>query len=131
MARAELVGKVTVVVTMVFYCLVVATPRVVEGALTCEQVISDISPCATYLINGGTVSTDCCNGVKLLNSVVTTTNDRQTVCKCSKQTATTLPGIIPDNVRSLPAKCGVKVDFDFDPSADCSKYTFFLKDFSL
>ncbi|KAJ0574137.1 putative plant non-specific lipid-transfer protein/Par allergen [Helianthus annuus] len=124
MARAELVGKVAVVVAVVFYCLVVVAPYVVEGALTCEQVVSDLAPCGTYLINGGTVSTDCCNGVKSLNGAATTTDDRQTVCKCTEQTATTLPGVKIENVRSLPGKCGLNIDFDISLDTDCSKYIF-------
>ncbi|KAK1434600.1 hypothetical protein QVD17_00348 [Tagetes erecta] len=120
MARgAILVSKVAV--AMVFYCLVVTTPRAVEGVLTCEQVISDLAPCATYLINGGTVSTDCCSGVKSLNSAATTTDDRQAVCKCTEQTATTLPGMNLDNIRSLPSKCGLDIAFDINLNTDCSK----------
>ncbi|XP_076941768.1 non-specific lipid-transfer protein 1-like [Bidens hawaiensis] len=120
MARAALVHKMAVAVAVV-YCLVVAAPRAVEGAITCEQVISDLTPCATYLINGGTASTECCSGVTSLNSAVTTLDDRQAVCKCTEQTVTALPGINIDNARTLPGKCGLNVSFDISLNSDCSK----------
>ncbi|KAI3694944.1 hypothetical protein L1987_77928 [Smallanthus sonchifolius] len=119
MARASMVG--TVALVAVFYSLLVAAPLEVEGVVTCEQVISDLSTYATYLINGGTVPTDCCSGVTSLNSAATTTDDRQAVCRCTEQTVTTLPGINLDNVRSLPGKCGLDIDFNISLNTDCSK----------
>lgn len=124
MARGEMVVKVALVA--VFYSIVVATPRVVEAAVTCDLVISDLAPCATYLTSGGQVPSDCCKGVKSLNDAATTTADRQAFCTCAEQTITSLPGIKLDNVRSLPKKCGVNFPYDLAPGTDCSKYVPFF-----
>ncbi|MDK0727977.1 non-specific lipid-transfer protein, partial [Clostridium perfringens] len=115
MAIVEMVRKVALVAVF-FYCLVVAVPRAVEGAITCELVVSDLAPCAGFLTTGGQVSTDCCNGVKSLKNAAATKDDRQMVCRCAEQTVSTLPGINLDNVRDLPGKCGVDFPYQVTPN---------------
>nr|GEY05361.1 lipid transfer protein [Tanacetum cinerariifolium] len=119
MARGEMVGKVALVV--VLYFLVVVGLRAVEGQVTCDQVVSYMAPCATYLTsNGDSVPSDCCGGVNSLNNAATTTSDRQAVCRCLEQTASQFPDINPEKVRSLPGKCRVSLPYEISPTTDCS-----------
>ncbi|KAJ9543085.1 hypothetical protein OSB04_022792 [Centaurea solstitialis] len=115
-------GKVALVVLL---CLMVASAPS-EGAMTCQMVVSGLTPCAAYLTRGGPVPTSCCNGITSLYRSATTTVDRQTACRCMEQAAGMVPGINLQNAGSLPGKCGVNIPYKISPTTDCSKYTFFL-----
>ncbi|CAI9268704.1 unnamed protein product [Lactuca saligna] len=112
MARMAMMVLCVVVTSMV-----VAAPYA-EAAITCAQVVSSLSPCLSYLKNGGAVPSACCNGVKSLNSAARTTPDRQTACRCLKSAS---GGVNPGNAASLPGKCGVSIPYKISPSTDCSK----------
>ncbi|KAL7616722.1 hypothetical protein Lser_V15G02749 [Lactuca serriola] len=107
----------TMVFCVVVTCMVVAAPYA-EAAITCGQVVSSLSQCASYLRNGGAVPPACCSGVKSLNSAARTTPDRQTVCGCLKRAS---GGVNAGNAASLPGKCGVNIPYKISPSTDCSK----------
>nr|KAJ0225113.1 hypothetical protein LSAT_V11C100028670 [Lactuca sativa] len=66
---------------MMVFCVVVTCMVVAETyaqAITCDQVVSDLSPCYGYLTNGGAVSSACCSGVDALNSAANSASARQT-----------------------------------------------------
>ncbi|XP_024974820.1 non-specific lipid-transfer protein 1-like [Cynara cardunculus var. scolymus] len=113
-------GKVAL---MVLFCLMVATapPYTAEGAMTCQMVVSSLTPCASYLTRGGPVPASCCSGITSLYKAATTTTDRQTACRCMEQAAGMVPGIDLNNAGSLPGKCGVKIPYKISPTTDCSK----------
>nr|ACQ42221.1 lipid transfer protein [Chimonanthus praecox] len=106
-------------VVMVTGALMV-TPYV-EAALTCGTVTSALSPCITYVRNGGSVPASCCQGVAALNSAAKTTADRQAACSCLKSALSSVSGIQPSLASSLPGKCGVSIPYQISPSTDCSK----------
>ncbi|PWA83489.1 plant lipid transfer protein/Par allergen [Artemisia annua] len=119
MARGEMVGKVALVVAL--YFLVVVGLHAVEGEVTCDQVVSNMAPCATYLTsNRDSVPSGCCRGINSLNNAARTTPDRQAVCRCLEQTASQLSDVDPEKARSLPEKCGVNLPFEISPRTDCS-----------
>ncbi|PWA97104.1 non-specific lipid-transfer protein 3 [Artemisia annua] len=114
-----MVGKVVLVVAI--YFLVVAGLHAVEGEVTCDQVVSNMTPCVTYLTSSGdSVPSDCCSGVNSLNNAATTTADKQAACKCLEQSASQLSDIDLEKARSLPGKCGVNLPYDISPTTDCS-----------
>nr|AGL08240.1 non-specific lipid transfer protein 1 [Cuphea paucipetala] len=101
--------------------LVVAFPGRVESAVSCSQVVNYLTPCVNYVINGGTVSRQCCGGVRSLYTAAGTTKDRQDVCNCIKSVVNGVP-VSPtyiNNAASLPSKCGVRLPFKISPSTDC------------
>ncbi|CAH1418684.1 unnamed protein product [Lactuca virosa] len=109
-------GKATLALLL---CVMVA--NVVEGeVVTCQMVVSSITPCVGYLTRGGTASPSCCSGVNYLNKAAATTPDRQTACKCLKQAANMLPGLNLDAAGSLPMKCGVYIPYEISPDTDCA-----------
>jgi len=60
-----------------------------EGAISCNQVVSALTPCAGYLIgNAATPAPACCAAIKGLDSQVKATPDRQAVCNFLKNQAT-------------------------------------------
>ncbi|XP_076899825.1 non-specific lipid-transfer protein 1-like [Bidens hawaiensis] len=114
-----LVVKISLVVVM---CFMVATaPYAVDGAVTCQTVVTSLTPCATYLTRGGPVPPACCSGITSLYKAASTTTDRQTACKCMEQAAGMVPGISLDAASSLPGKCGVNIPYKISPTTDCSK----------
>ncbi|XP_041996634.1 non-specific lipid-transfer protein 1-like [Salvia splendens] len=111
-------GEIKVVCLVVI--VVVAAVVTAEGAISCGQVMSSVSPCLAYLQGSGPVAASCCDGVKNLNKAAATTPDRQAVCGCIKSLAPTV-GAKPDLINSLISKCGVALPYRYSPSMDCSK----------
>ncbi|KAG9443611.1 hypothetical protein H6P81_014951 [Aristolochia fimbriata] len=112
--------KITLVGMIILLCLWGGAP-VTEGAMTCNRVVSALTPCIDFLRFGGEPSSLCCTGLQGLNSAASTTADRQTVCSCIKRAADGVTGLVYENVVSLPSDCGLKVTYQISPSADCSK----------
>ncbi|CAH1418686.1 unnamed protein product [Lactuca virosa] len=100
-------------------CVMVA--NTVEAAVTCQMVVSSLTPCASYLTARGPVTASCCNGITSLYKAASTTVDRQTACKCMEQAAGMVPGINLNAASSLPGKCGVNIPYKISPTTDCSK----------
>ncbi|KAD3336684.1 hypothetical protein E3N88_32203 [Mikania micrantha] len=115
-----LVVKMMGLVALIFF-MVVSAQYTVDGAVTCQTVVSCLTPCATYLTRGGPVPSSCCSGITSLYKAATTTVDRQTACRCMEQTARMVPGISLDAASSLPKKCGVTIPYNVSPTTDCSK----------
>ncbi|GKV02301.1 hypothetical protein SLEP1_g14755 [Rubroshorea leprosula] len=104
---------------VVLLSMVVSAP--VAQALTCNEVISGLTPCIGYLTGSGALSSGCCSGVQSLNSAAKTTADRQAACNCLKNTAKSMTGINYGLAAGLPGKCGVNIPYAISPSTDCSK----------
>ncbi|GFY82443.1 hypothetical protein Acr_02g0006830 [Actinidia rufa] len=84
-------------------CIVaLAVAPYAEATITCGTVQSKLAPCLTYLKNGGMLPAKCCSGVKELNSLASTTPDRQQACQCIKNTAQKIPGLHPGLASGLP-----------------------------
>ncbi|XP_010527034.1 PREDICTED: non-specific lipid-transfer protein 11-like [Tarenaya hassleriana] len=91
-----------------------------EGkAITCSQANLSMAPCLSYLMNGGNPSALCCKGMKNLKKATPEKDDRQTVCRCLKDTATKNPKIKDDNASQLPGKCGVDFGVPFSTGTNC------------
>ncbi|KAK0584846.1 hypothetical protein LWI29_019643 [Acer saccharum] len=101
--------------------LVVATPMA-QSIVSCDQVISNVSPCIMYLRSIGPLTPTCCNGIKVLNSAAVTTPNRQQICNCLKNAAKSASGINPTLAAGLPGKCGVNNPFNISPSTNCALY---------
>ncbi|KAF7825422.1 non-specific lipid-transfer protein 3-like [Senna tora] len=104
-------------------CVALASPKA-EAAVTCTQVYNNLSPCISYVANGGAVPDQCCRGIRTLFGMAQTTPDRQAVCSCIK---TAVNGIPYNNnnlnlAAGLPKKCGVNIPYQISPSTDlCGK----------
>ncbi|KAI7743270.1 hypothetical protein M8C21_017942 [Ambrosia artemisiifolia] len=117
------VVKMPLVALMCF--MVASAPYAVDGAVTCQTVVTSLTPCATYLTRGGPVPPSCCSGINSLYRAATTITDRQTACRCMEQAAGMVPGINLNAASSLPGKCGVNIPYKISPTTDCSKYLLF------
>ncbi|GAV69099.1 Tryp_alpha_amyl domain-containing protein, partial [Cephalotus follicularis] len=99
-----------------------------EGAISCSDVLKDLSPCVKYLQNGsGMPPAACCTGASTLASAATTSADKKTACGCIKAAAQQLnPNA--QLAQALPGNCGITLPFTVSPNVDCSKclsiYTF-------
>nr|ATU75069.1 nonspecific lipid transfer protein [Pinus sylvestris]QWM97377.1 non-specific lipid transfer protein [Pinus sylvestris]QWM97378.1 non-specific lipid transfer protein [Pinus sylvestris] len=94
----------------------------VEGAISCNQVVSAMTPCATYLLgNAATPAAACCPSIRGLDSQVKATPDRQAVCNCLKTQAQSY-GVKLGKAANLPGLCKVTdLNVPISPNVDCSK----------
>ncbi|KAL5166781.1 Non-specific lipid-transfer protein 3 [Glycine soja] len=111
---------------MAIVCLVLGvisiTPKA-QAAVTCNQVVSNLTPCISYVLNGGkAVPGPCCNGIKTLFNLAHSTPDRQTVCKCIKNAVSAFHygKSNVDRAAALPKQCGVNIPYQISPSTDCT-----------
>ncbi|XP_016487444.2 non-specific lipid-transfer protein 1 [Nicotiana tabacum] len=112
------------VALLVVMCIAAATSVMLtphaDAAISCGQVVTRLSPCISYVRQGGAIPAPCCSGIKALNSQATTTPDRQATCNCIKSAAASINGINFSLAGSLPSKCGVNLPYKISPSIDCS-----------
>nr|XP_043637705.1 non-specific lipid-transfer protein 1-like isoform X1 [Erigeron canadensis] len=112
-------AKVALVATLVAI-VVASVPRSSESAVTCQLVVSRLTPCATYLIRGGQVPQTCCHGVQTLYKEANTKTDRQIACTCMEQAANLVPGLNINYASELPTKCDVSIPYKISRTFDCS-----------
>ncbi|KAJ6365790.1 hypothetical protein OIU76_030549 [Salix suchowensis] len=102
-------------------CAVVMAASTAKAAISCNQVVSALTPCISYVVSNGALTQQCCQAIRGLNSAARTTPDRQGVCTCLKNTASQF-AYNSRNVAlaaGLAGKCGVKLPYKIDPSTDC------------
>ncbi|GMN40565.1 hypothetical protein TIFTF001_009786 [Ficus carica] len=122
MAISPTFAKIACVVVV---AMVVAAPA--AEALSCGTVSSSLAQCIAYArSSGGTVPTACCNGIRTLNSLAKTSQDRKDACACLKSAAGRISGLNLSLIAGLPGKCGVNIPYKISPSTDCSKYDYSL-----
>ncbi|GKV02298.1 hypothetical protein SLEP1_g14752 [Rubroshorea leprosula] len=92
----------------------------IANALTCSEISSQLSPCLSYLRNGGSVSSKCCSGVENLNNKSNTTPLRQQPCNCFRTLASEVSGIKTEYASSLPGKCGVNLQYKISWDTNCN-----------
>ncbi|KAF8706983.1 hypothetical protein HU200_030509 [Digitaria exilis] len=111
------------VLMVVALCFLMTTTTVVNGGVSCGQVVGWVSPCISYAMGqqGTSPPPACCSGVKSLNDAAHNTADRQATCKCLKQATSVMHGLKPDLVAGIPSKCGVHIPYPISGSTDCSK----------
>lgn len=113
---------------LVLACMAISAPKGAKADISCDQVVRNLTPCISYVANGGSVAAACCSGIKSLYDAAKTTADRKSVCKCLKQAINGIPytsynlGL----AAGLPNKCGVNLPYKISPSADCNKYIWSL-----
>ncbi|KAH7544782.1 hypothetical protein FEM48_Zijuj01G0022800 [Ziziphus jujuba var. spinosa] len=92
-----------------------------EAAISCSDVISNLRPCVSYLVNGsGKPPPACCSGVSAVASAASTSADKKTACNCIKSAAKNV-NLNPQLAQALPGNCGVNLPFPVSPNTDCSK----------
>lgn len=109
--------------SLLIVCLALCSHK--ANAVDCQTVLNDLTPCVSYLMNGGaTVPGQCCNGVRTLFGQAKTTPDRRTVCNCIKNAIRNIPYNSNNlNLASgLPKKCGVNLPYQISPNIDCNRY---------
>ncbi|XP_019418995.1 PREDICTED: non-specific lipid-transfer protein 1-like [Lupinus angustifolius] len=111
--------KVTLVAT-IMACMVIIGSHA-EATVTCEQVTIWLTPCISYAVLGGNVSSLCCQGVHSLNAAYKNGDDRRGSCQCVKDRAALIPGIDYNRVNEIGEKCGSKCPYKVYPTTDCSK----------
>ncbi|PON51588.1 Lipid transfer protein/Par allergen [Parasponia andersonii] len=109
---------------MVITCTELAASKSAEATITCGQVVRYLTPCISYVANGGTVPAACCNGIRTLYGLAQTIADRQGVCKCVKDAISgfSCNGYNVNFAAWLPSKCGVNLPYKISPSTNCQRY---------
>lgn len=113
-------NRAIVAMTVVIFLL--TAPHAANAAVSCGQVASALGQCMSYAKSGqGNPSAACCSGVSSLNSMASSTADRQAVCNCLKNFAQS-NSVNAGAAASIPGKCGVNVPYAISTSTDCSQY---------
>lgn len=99
----------------------VAAPPPAKAVITCDTVYDGVKPCLNYVLFGGIVSTDCCNGLESVIASATTTADHQSACSCIKSLASQATDDELSRAASIPGQCGATIPFEISPNVDCSK----------
>ncbi|CAA7051028.1 unnamed protein product [Microthlaspi erraticum] len=89
--------------------------------MSCDSVMGELNPCISFVLQGGTISTSCCNGVTMLNNQAQTSAQRRSVCRCIKYDINGVP-FSPkqlDNALNIPSKCGVDLPYRISPATNC------------
>ncbi|KAK2976648.1 hypothetical protein RJ640_008184 [Escallonia rubra] len=89
-------------------------------AINCGQVDASLAPCLTYLRQGGAPPRQCCDGVSAITKMATTPADKRAACQCVKDAASRQTSLNDDAAKTLPQKCGVKMDIPISPTTDCN-----------
>lgn len=113
------------VACMVVLCMGVVGAPMMAQAISCGDVTKDLAPCLSYLMNGGTASDACCEGVRSILGAAGTTSEKQTVCNCLKDAANNF-GINDNYAQALPGLCNVSVPYKISRSTNCAKYVLML-----
>ncbi|CAH9145948.1 unnamed protein product [Cuscuta epithymum] len=96
-----------------------------EAQLTCNDVVTSLSPCLNFVTGGSTGAAlppaGCCAGIKSLFAAAQTTPDRRTVCTCLKTVSSSATTAQIGRAASLPTACGVAIPYKISPQVDCSK----------
>ncbi|KAL7203888.1 hypothetical protein ACSBR2_017027 [Camellia fascicularis] len=108
-------------VVMVMAVLAVIQLMVQPGqAISCGQVDGYLAPCAPYLIGGsGSPAPTCCDEVKNIKGMASTTADKRAACNCIKQAANRYWNLKDDAAQSLAANCGVQMDIPVSRTTNC------------
>ena len=110
-------GAIIVVVVLAIVQLMVEPGR----AISCGQVDAALAPCMPYLTGGGNPAPKCCDGVKDIKGMASSTADKQTACNCVKTAANRYPSLKDDAALALPDKCGVEMDIPISRTTNCDK----------
>ncbi|KAI8027275.1 hypothetical protein LOK49_LG02G00826 [Camellia lanceoleosa] len=114
-------GVVIAVVVLAMFELMVQP----GWAISCGQVDNYLAPCVPYLIGGsGSPAPTCCDGVKNIKGMASTTADKQAACNCVKQAANRYSNLKDDAAQSLAAKCGVQMDIPISRTTNCDMQVF-------
>ncbi|KAF4390866.1 hypothetical protein F8388_005679 [Cannabis sativa] len=104
-----------------FVLLFLAMAASSEAAISCSDVIKDLRPCVSYLMNGsGKPPAPCCSGVSTLASAASSSADKKAACECIKNAAKNIK-LKTDLAQSLPKDCGISLPFAVSPNTDCTK----------
>ena len=88
-------------------------------AISCGQVDASLAPCVPYLTRGGSLAPKCCDGVKDIKGMASSTADKRATCNCVKASANRYPSLKDDAAEALPTKCGVQMDIPISRTTNC------------
>ncbi|XP_071741431.1 non-specific lipid-transfer protein 1-like [Rutidosis leptorrhynchoides] len=114
------IGAKAVLLSVLVAMVAAIVPRSTESVVTCQLVITSLTPCVTFLVKGGQVPQKCCDGVKSLYKDADTTTDRQTACRCLEETANMVHGLNMNYANDLPGKCDVHIPYKISRNLNCS-----------
>ncbi|CAI9112856.1 OLC1v1013355C1 [Oldenlandia corymbosa var. corymbosa] len=113
MAKYSLVNAVVFIIIMIM--------NFSQAQIPCTTVNNNLLPCASYVMNGGTLPPACCDGFKDLVNMAKTQADRQSVCNCVNTFLANADDGQINNAASIPSLCGVNIHFNITRNMDCSK----------
>ncbi|KAF5197769.1 Non-specific lipid-transfer protein cw18 [Thalictrum thalictroides] len=115
--------KGVIIAVLVVLAIVQVMVRPIE-AFDCGDIGLKVIWCAPYL-TGYEVqpSFECCNGVKIIKTMLATRDDKIQICNCLKWAVTNYrsPEIKDAPLAALPVKCGTTLPYTISKNMDCDK----------
>ncbi|KAL6603963.1 hypothetical protein ACP70R_044324 [Stipagrostis hirtigluma subsp. patula] len=98
-----------------------AVQQLAAASISCSDVVSDLSPCLSYLTgNDKQPSAECCAGVTTLVDAADTKEERQATCECLKAAYRQFHALL-SAAQALPLQCGISLPYTISPDVDCSQ----------
>ncbi|KAH6769359.1 hypothetical protein C2S51_014695 [Perilla frutescens var. frutescens] len=110
-----------VLAAAVCVCMVAMSHHADGAAGSCEPVLTTVNSCRNYLMQGGVVPVNCCDGVKVLSATAKTPAVKRSYCECLKSVAKSLGGVKKEFASTLPKKCGVNNGNPISYGVNCSR----------
>ncbi|KAL3512667.1 hypothetical protein ACH5RR_025384 [Cinchona calisaya] len=107
-------------VNLLFLFMLVNSPRGLAD-ISCGTVAHELTPCVPYVEKGQGDTTQCCDKIKELVRLASTTPDRQSVCKCLESFAPHFTDAQIQNAAELPGICKVFIPYPIKRDLDCSR----------
>ncbi|XP_047320817.1 non-specific lipid-transfer protein 1-like [Impatiens glandulifera] len=98
-----------------------------EASVNCRQTIPTLLPCLSFFTGPGSArpSPPCCAAAHKLDQIaIKSTPDRQALCQCLKNVATSKPlrsKINFNNAKAISSLCHLTTTIHIDPNVDCSR----------
>ncbi|XP_019189860.1 PREDICTED: non-specific lipid-transfer protein 1-like [Ipomoea nil] len=116
------VGNRKQLMSLLLLCVITSAviPPWVEAQVSCSGLITTISPCIGYILNGGEIPQACCDGLKTVVDGLKSKLDRQSACECMKEGFSKATPDQIKRVQGLPNYCKVPLPFEISPTVNCS-----------
>ncbi|KAF5177443.1 Non-specific lipid-transfer protein [Thalictrum thalictroides] len=113
--------KGVIISVLVVLAMVQVIVKPIE-ALICGDIANEVLLCSPYL-TGSVVqpSSECCNGVKQIKTMLVTRDDKHQMCNCLKWAVSNYHDIKDEALAALPAKCDTTLPYTISKNMDCDK----------
>lgn len=106
--------------------VLLAVAPVAESRLSCGEIYGEVSPCINGVLYGGEPPALCCQGIRNIIAEARSQADRQSICRCLKNSAQGISGVTIEATAVIPMKCKINTSYRIVASLDCNRFSLSL-----